>query len=111
MVGELYASHYAGNEITYTWVSGNTYTIKQKIYRDCTGATLGTSTIVDITPGVPSQVTLTGTGLGTDITPICPGQASACNGGGGPYGIQENTYSANVTLAPSATPDTPSATL
>jgi hypothetical protein len=36
----------------------------------------------------------------TDITPLCDTQASRCNGGGGPVGVEEHIYMATVVLPP-----------
>ncbi len=95
--GTARASHYAGTQIIVDWISGENYRFTQAIYRDCAGIALGTTTTVNLTPAVPTtSVTLTRT-MVTDITPLCPGQASSCNNGGGPYGIEEHIFVGTVT--------------
>ncbi|HRS40267.1 MAG TPA: hypothetical protein P5292_13895, partial [Bacteroidia bacterium] len=36
-VNEAKATHSAGSDLTYTWVSGNTYRVTVAFYRDCAG--------------------------------------------------------------------------
>jgi hypothetical protein len=94
------ASHLMGGEITVSWVSGNTYKIKQKIYRDCAGIALGTTTAVSVTPTI-GTINLNLTAV-IDRSILCPGQTSTCNGGTAP-GIEEHDYEATVTMANNTT--------
>lgn len=100
------ASHYMGGEITVTHVSGNVYTITQKIYRDCAGITLGTTTPVTITStsptGINLNVSLNRVSV-TDRTVLCPGQVSRCASTSGVAGVEEHVYRGNVTLNPNTT--------
>ncbi|MBK9451739.1 MAG: hypothetical protein IPN95_20450 [Bacteroidetes bacterium] len=101
--GSLSASHYAGNEIIVEWLNGENYRITQRIYRDCSGIALGTTTIVNFVPSTPvASATLNRVGNPVDITPLCPGQVSPCPNTGGAFGIEEHIYSLIVTLLPTA---------
>ncbi len=94
--GGLKASHYAGTEIIVDWLSGENYRFTQRVYRDCAGVSLGTTTNVRLTPAIPtSNVVLNRTSL-IDITPLCPGQLSRCANAGGAFGIEEHTYVGNI---------------
>ena len=107
-----YASHVFGVDIYYTWVSGNTYTVHMTIYGDCQAQAYIFNTLYTATPEVEvynDNVSTTnpyttinlnpGSPQGTEVTPVCPAQASntACNGGTLP-GVRKFTYSLNVTL-------------
>ncbi|MBK9451741.1 MAG: HYR domain-containing protein [Bacteroidetes bacterium] len=99
--GGVQASHYAGTDIIVDWLGGENYRFTQKVYRDCAGITLGTTTLVNLTPAIPvSGVTLTRSSL-IDITPLCPGQLSRCASASGAFGIEEHIYIGVVSnLAP-----------
>lgn len=101
------ASHIMGGEITYTWVSGNTYNLSLTLYRDCSGiaapssasvvissASCGVSLTATLTPALPAPIY---------ITPSCPGYVSTCQGGNLP-GAEKHIYTGTVTL-PSNCPD------
>ncbi len=95
------ASHLMGGQITYTWVSGNTYTITGTLYRDCAGVSMPSSMYIAIAGAAsPTSVTLPRISL-TDVSILCPGQVSRCSGGTEP-GIQEGIFQANVTLPTAA---------
>ena len=99
------ASHIMGGEITYTCVSNNNYQITLKLYRDCSGVTLGNSeTLVANSISCGSQnISMTLVGSPTDITPLCASAPSACNGGGGSNGVEEYIYTGNLTTNSSCT--------
>lgn len=73
-----------------------------RFYRDCAGITMPNTQIVYFSnpgcPGfnIPAPFTLTRYSR-TDITPMCPGSPSNCNGGGG-YGLEEIRYARQITL-------------
>ncbi|MEZ4686232.1 MAG: hypothetical protein R3B47_09245 [Bacteroidia bacterium] len=46
----LFATHFVGGEITYRHISGDTYEVTMKYYRDCDGISFGSSERVDISP-------------------------------------------------------------
>lgn len=93
------ASHIAGADLTYKWISGNDYEITLTLYRDCYGISIAnpetihfksSSTGTDFT----SNIFLT-TGTGQEITPTS--QQTTCSGGLF-YGIQQYIYTTTVTL-------------
>ena len=105
---EVKASHAAGGEIVYQWLSGSTYRVILKFYRDCTGIPAMTSQqICAYNPC--TQQTLQGNAVppqyypGTTIlngSPVslgCPGYGTTCNGGTLP-GYQEWWYIYDFTL-------------
>ncbi len=98
------ATHFAGSDLTYTCLGGNTYLITFTFYRDCSGASAPTSQTVSFSCSSNSQFNFTATlqripGTGQEITPGCSAVPTHCSGGNG-YGIQEYVYQATVTLAP-----------
>ncbi|MEM1000766.1 MAG: HYR domain-containing protein, partial [Bacteroidota bacterium] len=95
------ATHYAGGDIQYTWITGNTYRVTKKIYRDCFGVSLGTTSLLQISPSSANgpNVQLTRISI-TDITPLCPGQISRCASTAGTVGIEEHIYEGNVSFNP-----------
>ena len=101
------ASHAAGAELTYVWVSDSTYTIIYHFYRDCTGIPTPDSVTMcyqNNCDGYQNTIYLTktfkiigGYDNGTEVLEGCPGHPTACNGGTIP-GYQEWWYQKNVTL-------------
>ncbi|MEP7264648.1 MAG: T9SS type A sorting domain-containing protein [Bacteroidota bacterium] len=101
MVNVTFASHLMGGQITFTNLGGNVYKIRQIIYRDCSGISLGSTTVVAISPtSAGASVTLSRISI-TDVSILCPGQTSVC-AGGITAGIEEHIYEGNVTLPPLA---------
>ncbi len=107
---QSFATHAAGGEIIYEWVSGSTYTIYFKFYRACgPGATSTEPTTQTVcyynscnssTGSVVLNKTLTlpgGAPNGTEVGTYCPTDSSYCKGGTLP-GYREWWYSNTVTL-------------
>ncbi len=95
-----FATHFAGGEITYEHISGNTYTVTMKVYRDCDGINFGsTATLRVRSNSFSSNQSLSRISV-SDITVLCPGQISPCSPGGGAGGIQEIIYRRNITFNP-----------
>jgi len=74
------ATHCAGGELTYTWVSDSTYQFTFKIYRDCRStATLPTNFSLcyysDCSPGTQTAI-LNQVGVPTPVVVPCPGDAN-----------------------------------
>ena len=112
------ASHLMGGEITYTYLSGNSYRFNVTLYRDCNECTIGnqgggTSTsncndldelyVRTITSSCGntylSPIKLTKTGY-TNITSVCNLDNSAC--GNNPtisYGIEAHQYTGTINFA------------
>jgi hypothetical protein len=95
------ASHAAGGEITYEWLTGNTYKIKLALYRDCSGIPFPTSVVIDYTSGcgLYGTVSLNQVGSGIPISPLCSSSValSSCYGGA-LYSIKKKTYEGIITL-------------
>lgn len=94
------ATHVIGGGITYKCVGPSEYEINLTFYRDCNGLNFPGSRTISWTGGCGSgSVTvLPVAGSRKDITPRCAGQSTSCNGGTGGFGVEEQTYSAVVTL-------------
>jgi len=98
------ASHFAGSDLTYTCVGGNSYVITLSFYRDCSGISEPTSIWVTFTCSSNSAFNFTAPlhktpGTGQEITPNCSGNPTYCSSGNS-YGIQEYVYTGIATLAP-----------
>lgn len=97
------ASHIIGGEVTYQWISGNTYQLRLSLYRDCSGIPLPLSTPIQyhsVAAGFNSFSNLTQVGSPEEVSPICAASLpnSTCNGGGTLYGVEKATYEGVVTL-------------
>ncbi|MCB9233481.1 MAG: cadherin-like domain-containing protein [Bacteroidia bacterium] len=94
----LFASHFAGGELSYQHQTGNTWQVTLKYYRDCAGIEFSQTEFISILPSVGSV------GLPlfkrTDITPLCPGQTSNCAPSFAGSGLEEWIFRGNVTLNP-----------
>ena len=98
------ASHFAGSDLTYTCLGGNTYLITLTFYRDCSGISEPTSVPVTFTCSSNNAFNFTSTlnktpGTGQEITPSCSATPTFCAGGTA-YGIREYVYQGTVTMAP-----------
>ena len=98
------ASHFAGSEITYTCLGGNTYLITMSFYRDCSGIAEPTTVPIQFNCSSISSFNFSATltkipGTGQEVTPACSAAPTHCNGGNN-YGIREYIYQAQVTLIP-----------
>ena len=106
---ELYGTHAQGVDVTYTWVSGNTYILTVNFYRDCDGVAAPAGVTLDISSvsgcAPDASVTLTQSGPGTEVSPLCPAQLgnSTCSGGALP-GVEQYVYTATYTF-PATCPD------
>ncbi|MCS7189782.1 MAG: hypothetical protein RMJ66_08400, partial [Bacteroidia bacterium] len=93
------ASHLMGGQITYQCISNNPrrYRIRVTLYRDCNGIPAPGSVWLEFVPqgncgaGTQSLTLSPIGGTGQDITPVCSGQPSRCNGNN-PYGWEEWVY-------------------
>ncbi|MFM2386555.1 MAG: hypothetical protein RL660_1312, partial [Bacteroidota bacterium] len=101
------ASHAAGAELTYVWLSDSTYRFYAKFYRDCSGISEPSSISMCINntcTGFSTSITLTkmttipgGGSNGTSVSTGCPGNPTSCNGGS-VTGFREWWYSGTYTL-------------
>src|ERR1700679_3791178 len=87
-----FATHAAGSDLTYKWISGNTYQVTVTFYRDCAGVAAPSSVTLDaLSNACRSDVDVTLneiSGTGQEITFPCNPSTTLCNGGSGP-GIQQ----------------------
>lgn len=96
------ASHAAGGELLYSWISDSTYKITLKFYRDCNGI-LEPSTVqcgyFNVASGYCGTTTLTKRGQpnGTALTVSCPNLTTTCAGGTFP-GYREWIYEGTITF-------------
>ena len=106
---QSYASHIFGIDLYYTYVSGNTYTIKLVVYGDCSGAAFPSlSTSVPVVKVYDGNTFINSVSLaiqapsaGVEVTPVCPADVgnTTCTNLSNPIpGVKKFVYSANVTL-------------
>jgi gliding motility-associated-like protein len=101
------ATHAAGGELIYEWVSDSTYRFYLKFYRDCQGIDAppnqlicGYNTCDGYTLSATMQRLVTlpdGSPNGSEVSPGCPGYPTVCAGGTLP-GYREWWYSTTFTL-------------
>jgi len=107
----LFASHYAGAELTYVSLGGIVYQVTLTFYKDCSGIPEPPNTNIFFVCSSNSLYNFNTnlakiSNTGQEITSTCSQAASSCsfNGGnsnsGHPLGIKEIVYQANVTLPP-----------
>lgn len=97
----VFASHNSGGEITFKYLAPNQYLVQLQLYRDCNGAALGNTAVVNYTSaacGVNASLTVHSQSV-TDITPLCTTATSAC-GGSGSIGAEAHVYEAVLSLPP-----------
>ncbi len=104
----IFASHFAGADLTYTNIGGNSYKVSLSFYRDCSGIAAPTSVIIYAECASNTNFNFTFglsllSGSGQEITNVCSEVHSSCSGGSNSiYGIREYVYQAVVTLPPCA---------
>ncbi len=102
---EARASHAAGGELIYQWVSDSTWKFTFKFYRDCAGIPEPTSMTLcyfntcDSSAFTPINMAKSAAlpATGNEVSPGCPGFPTTCNAGTLP-GYIEFWYEATVTL-------------
>ncbi len=96
------ATHMAGADLTYQYIGNNQYLVTYTFYRDCIGIDAQTSIDLNygsLSCGLNSSITLLPTpGTGQQITQVCPGTLTTCDGGTA-TGIQEWEYTGIVTIS------------
>jgi len=96
------ASHAMGGEISYDYISGNTYKFQFSFYRDCAGIAAPTEVVLNYGSLSCGFSNLTDTlyptiGSPQQLSPVCPTMITTCNGG--TYvGIQKWVYERTITL-------------
>ncbi len=109
------ASHISGGDITYECIGPNQYFITLKLFRDCSGISMSSTSSIVFTnscgltnptltlnlqdPATNANCAGTVASCATEISQLCPTQISnsTCNGGTLP-GMQLYTYTGVVTL-------------
>ena len=94
------ATHAMGADLTYSCLGNNRYNVRLQFYRDCNGINAANTAAVQISsPGCSNSTLTLNLSSVTEITPSCPGiVGTACNNGGGQFGIQRFVYEGVVTL-------------
>jgi gliding motility-associated-like protein len=105
-VTDSFATHIYGGDLTYAWISGNTYSIKLTLYGDCAGdaypglrvSSPQIRTFRNNSPAGVLMLTLDTTTI-KEVTPVCKAEANntTCKGGTVP-GIVRYEYSTTYTL-------------
>jgi len=99
-VSNSFASHVMGADITYTCLGGNVYQVTLTLYRDCSGAGIGTtSQNVNFTSSCGTQTVALPWVSTTEVSQLCPTAVSECNGGTQP-GTEQYIFTGQVTLTP-----------
>ncbi|MCH2023261.1 MAG: hypothetical protein MK207_12350, partial [Saprospiraceae bacterium] len=99
---QSFATHYTGFDLTYSCVGPNQYLVTLNVFRDCNGVSVGSSHVINYSStscGVNASLSLSRISV-TDITPLCPSQTSACNGGGGSIGVERHVFEGILNLPP-----------
>jgi gliding motility-associated-like protein len=101
------ATHCAGGDLTYEWVSDSTYRFIFTLYRYCGGIAANQYVVLNVANScnqAQGQFTLTrvttlrsGLPNGSEVSTSCPGYGTLCSGGSYP-GYEEWVYSGLVTL-------------
>ncbi len=101
-IGDLHASHVSSADISYKCLSGLTYRIHYTLYRDCMGTAANpglTLHIASSSCGFTQGVWMPPLpGTGAEITNVCPGTITTCNGGNTIAGVQKWEYEVDFTL-------------
>ena len=97
------ATHAAGADLQYTWISGKTYQVTVSFYRDCAGVAAPASITLNAKSTSCSEnrdYTLNlVSGTGQEITFPCYSVQTKCSSSSSSFtGYQKYTYSNNVTL-------------
>ena len=97
-----------GSQLSYQWVSGNTFTLELVVYRDCGSAlNIGNRQRIYFSSfscrPVQDSINMVQVGQAIDISPLCKREPSTCNGGTN-LGVQKFKYVGTVTL-PNRCPD------
>ncbi|MCK5856998.1 MAG: T9SS type A sorting domain-containing protein [Bacteroidales bacterium] len=96
------ANHYAGSDITYTCLGGNTYLITYTYYRNCEGVSAPAQRTIDFNCSSNSTYNFSAPllqvfGTGQELTQACSAFQTNCSGGNA-FGVQEYVYQGQVTL-------------
>lgn len=93
------ATHLMGGDLSYECLGNGDYRVTLTVYRDCNGINAGsTQTLTTIDNCGLNDYTMTKISS-QEITPTCPlFTGSACNNGGGIYGVEEHIYQVTLNI-------------
>ncbi len=95
------STHISGADITYKWLSGNTYQLNVTLYRDCAGIAAPSTVGVNyssVSCSFSGSFNLSRVaGTGQEISHVCSSAVTTCSSGTLP-GIQKYDYVGTVTL-------------
>ncbi len=96
------ATHLVGGEITYEWVTGNTYMVTMNLFTDCSGINPPQAINVNYRSdncSIYLNKSLAITGPAIQVSPLCVSSIpnSTCNGGI-LYGVQKVSYQDTINL-------------
>lgn len=97
----LYGSHAMGGDLTFECQGNNSYLVRLKLYRDCSGVDVINSQSITIAGcTISNSYSLPLTKGPTDVSPLCPPDIpnSTCNNGSF-LGVEEFIYESLITLA------------
>ena len=106
-VNNSFATHIYGGDLTYAWLSGNTYNVKLTLYGDCAGdayprlrSSAPQIRILRNTSNMGILTLVLDTTTIEEVTPVCKAEANntACKGGTIP-GIVRYEFSNTYTLS------------
>lgn len=102
-VFDAQATHSSGSDLTYRWISGNTFEVSVSFYRDCAGVAAPSSVTLRSRSASCSRdfnTTLNQvSGTGQEITFPCSTSVTKCSNSASIYpGYQKYEYRGNVTL-------------
>ena len=101
---QVSATHLMGGDLSYECLGNNQYRITLRVYRDCNGINAASYEVMYMSAncGTGTQYM---TKISTqEITPVCAGfTGTACNGGGGTYGIEEHVYQTTMNIPATCT--------
>lgn len=94
----LHATHALGGDLMYVQIGPNQFEVTLRIYRDCNGIALNNQADIYWQGSCGSGSSTANRTSNIDITPLCPGLPTACQGGSGSIGIEEHIYTTTISL-------------
>jgi hypothetical protein len=96
---KIHATHLMGGDLSYECLGNNQYRVTLKVYRDCNGINAGSYEVMYMSANCGSGAQYMTKVSSQEITPVCAGfTGTACNGGGGTYGIEEHIYQTTMNI-------------
>lgn len=92
------ASHALGGDLGYRHLRGDLYELTLNVYRDCNGIGLRNTQIVNWSSSCGIGVSALTLDTVQEVSRLCLSSVSACDNGGGPYGIERYEYRTIVNI-------------